>query len=144
MIDLVGTDSNKEQLSKYKDAFAVYAQRRVFECPCQFGAEHNPYDTELHIKLDERYECKLDELKKFQSRLCVILKVHVYVIRLFSVEKGCFQLLFLLPKHIQALTFPLSLEQENDLVRLHVRHLSCGSYLFSDPSPKVIIGTPLV
>ena len=142
MIELAGTESNKEQLSKYKDAFEVYAQRRVFECPCQFRAKRNPNDTELHVKLDERYECKLDELKKFQSRLSVILKVCVYVIRLFSVEKGCFQLVFLVSKQIQASTFPLSVEQEKGLVRLCVLWLSCGSYLFSSPSLKVIIDAP--
>ena len=143
MINLAGTDSNKEQLSNYNDAFAAYAQHRVFECPSHFGAEHNPSDIELHVKLDERYECKLDELKKFQSRLCIVLKVKVYVTRLFSVEKGCFQLIFLLPKYIQVSAFPLSVEQEKELVLLHVHMLSCGNYVFSAPNLKVIVGTPL-
>ena len=137
MIELVGTDNDKKQLCEYKEAFVVYAQRRVFECPCQFGAKRNPNDTELHVKLDANYECKLDELQEFQSRLCVILKVCVYITRLVSVEKGCFKLLLLLPQHIQASAFPLSMEQENELVLLGILQLSCSEYDFSKPNLKV-------
>ena len=137
MITLAGTDNDKKGVVEYEKRFKLYAQRRVFECPCEFGAKRTPNDTELHVKLDSNYQCKLDELKEFQIRLCRILNAHVFITRLFSIEKGCFKLLFLLPQHIQTSTFPLSKEQERELDRLSVLNLSCGDYHFIKPNLKV-------
>ena len=134
IIELAGTDSNKKKLCEYKEAFIVYAQHRVFECPCQFGAKCTPDDT---VKLDSNYQCQLSELKEFHIRLCRILNVHIYRTRLISVEKGCFKLLFVLPQHIQASTFPFSKEQEKELEHLHVLQLSCGSYHFNKRNIEV-------
>ena len=136
MIRLVGEDSDKKGVEEYEKRFKIYAQRRVFECPCEFGAKRTPTDTELHVKLDSNYQC-LHELEEFQIRLCSILNVHIFVTRLFSIEKGCFKLLFLLPQHIQASVFPLSKEQERELDRLGVLNLSCNDYHFIKSNLKV-------
>lgn len=137
MIELAGMDDDKKGILEYEKRFKLYAERRVFECPCEFGAKHTPTDTELHVKLDSNYRYKLDELKEFQIRLCRILNVHVFITRLFSIEKGCFKLLFLLPQHIQASMFPLSKKQERKLDRLGVLNLSCSDYHFIKPNLKV-------
>ena len=137
MITLAGTDKDKKGVVEYEKRFKVYAQRRVFECPCEFGAKRTPTDTELHVKLDSNYECQLGELKEFQIRLCHILSMHVFVTRLFSVEKGCFKLLILLPQHIQTSMFPLSIEQKEELISLGVLQLSCGDYIFTKDSFQV-------
>ena len=133
MIELAGTENDKKELEKYKESFLDYAQRRVFECPCQLGATRTQNDTELHVKLDSSYKCKLAELREFQIRLCHILKVKVYITRLLSVEKGCLELCFLLPQHVQVAIFPLSVEQEMELVGLGVLQLSSGDYKFKKP-----------
>ena len=132
MIKLAGTDHDKKGVDEYEKKFKVYAQRRVFECPSQFGAKRTPNDTELHVKLDSKYQCQLSELREYQIRLCRILNVHVFITRLFSVEKGCLKLVFLLPRHVPASSFPLSNEQEKELKNLGVLRLSCVGYCFSN------------
>ena len=137
MIKLTGTDGDKVQLKQYEEAFLVYAKRRIYECPSTFCCS-NDTDSELQVKLDSMYDnCKLEELKEFQYRLCSILKISVYVCRLKSTEKGCFLLYFLIPCHVQAV-LSLSDEQEKALLELGVHHLTCGNYQFPKMDDKVL------
>ena len=130
MIKLAGTDEDKESLKEYETDFTHYAQRRVYECPTVFG---NPDTTasELHIKLDSKYdEYTLNELKEFQYRLCLKLNVSVYVCRLLSIEKGCILAIFLIPPTDRDSKFPLSRDQEKDLMEFGIQNLICGEYKF--------------
>ena len=131
MIELTGTNEDKDQLKQYEEAFLVYAKRRVYECPAIFHTSGDHAKTELHVKLDSMYDDhKLKELKDFQYRLWSILNISVYICHLKSIEKGCFLLTFLIPYQIQKTVFPLSDQQEKALVELGVRQLICGDYQF--------------
>ena len=129
MIKLTGRDEDKDRLKQYEKAFSAYAERRVIECPSIFSTSD---DHELHVKLDSIYDkCKLKELKVLQCRLCLILKITVYVCRLKSIQKGCFLLTFFIPHHLQDAVFSVvSAEQESDLLQLGVCKLTCGGYQF--------------
>ena len=131
MIKLTGRDKDIERLEKYEKAFSAYAERRVYECPSVFSTSDDHTKSELHVKLDSMYDkCKLEELNDFKCRLWSILKVSVYVCCLKSVERGCFLLTFFIPHRLQDAVFPLSAEQENDLLELGVHKLTCGRYQF--------------
>ena len=130
MIKLAGTDEDKESLKEYETDFMHYAQRRVYECPTMLG---NPDATasELHIKLDSRYdEYTLNELKEFQYRLCLKLNLSIFVCRLLSIEKGCILAIFLIPPTDRDSKFPLSRDQEKDLMEFGIQKLTCGDYKF--------------
>ena len=134
MIKLTGRDEDNDRLEKYEKSFSAYAERRVYECPSVFSTsdDHSINKSELHVKLDSMYDkCKLEELKDFQYRLWSILKISVHVCRLKSIEKGCFLLTFFIPHHLQNAVFPLSIKQENALLELGVRKITCGRYQFS-------------
>ena len=131
MIKLTGTDKDIDQLKLYETSFIDYAKRRIYECPAIFGSPDSSA-TELHFKLDSKYdEWKLKELKDFQYRLCLKLNISVYVCRLLSIKKGCFLVTFEIPSHICESKFPLSSEQERDLMELGIIQLSYGETFIS-------------
>ena len=131
MIHLAGTDRDRELLRAYITQFLSYAQRRIYECPSTFGTTSTTTDTELHVKLDSSYDsCSAIEIQELQDRLCVILGKKIYILRLLSIEKGCFKLTYAIPYHIQRVIFPLTTEQEAALMELGVLQLTCNEYHF--------------
>ena len=132
MIELSGTDNDKQNLESYQTKFKAYAERRVYECPATIS-KSNPSDTELHVKLDSKYDkCTLTELQELQGRLYMILNRKVYTIRLLSIENGCFKLTYAIPRYIAKNTFPLSKEQESKLADLGILQLICNDYRFTN------------
>ena len=132
MIESAGTTDDKQRSERYHRAFICYAQRRIYECPSTFGATLSPSDTELHVKLDSRYDkCSVNELHEFQDRLSVILQRQVYIFRLLSAEKGCFKLVYAIPLRLKPAIFPLQEEQKEALIKLGVLELTCGTCYFS-------------
>ena len=140
MIKSIGTDDDKAQLKQYEEEFIVYAKRRVCECPSTYCSSGDT-DSELRVKLDSTYydDLKLtfEELKNFQHRLCLLLKISHSICRLTSIEKGCFLLTFLIPCHILESVFPLSDEKEKALIKLGVQQLTCGTYQFPRTDDQV-------
>ena len=121
MIELAGNTSDKECLENYLTKFTEYTKRRIYECPSTFGTALTTSDSELHLKLDSKYDgCKANELEEFQDRICIILKRQGYVFRLLSIKKGCFELTYAVSKHILEATFPVSAEQKQKLRELGV------------------------
>lgn len=67
MIQLNGTDNDKQNLEKYQTDFRSYAERRIYECPAVIS-KSNPNETELHVKLDSKYDkCTLSELEDLRD-----------------------------------------------------------------------------
>ena len=122
VIELSGTDKDKQNLESYQ----------TNECPAIIS-KSNPSDTELHVKLDSKYDkCTITDLKELQGRLYTILERKVYVFRLLSIEKGCFKLTYAIPHYIEENTFPLSKEQESELADLGILQLICNGYRFTN------------
>ena len=127
-----GSDDDKKRLTLYKQDFIAYAKRRVYECPTEFGS-FNDGDCSIVVKLDKSYDnCTLEQLIIFEKKLCDILKIfHDGVLRLCTVEQGCYELTFQAPSFIKHTVFPLSPQQEDALKELKVVWLLCGDYEFT-------------
>ena len=137
MIQLSGTNGDQKNLGNYRTKFSIYAKRRVYECPAIIS-NLNPSETELHVKLDSKYDrCTLAELTDFQSRLCRILNRKVYAIRLLSVQKGCFKLIYAISDYIVNATFPLTEKQESELAALGILQLICNDYRLKSTTSQV-------
>ena len=132
MIHAVGKESVQIQLQSYEEAFCRYAQRRVYECPSTYGAVQTQNDTQLHVKLDRLYdECTVDDLKRLEGKLCNILQINVYAVRILRVETGCFDLTFVMPASFEMIIFPLFGDQICKLQELHVLLLGCGHHFIN-------------
>ena len=128
LVEKHGTLEDKKQLEKYEKEFSDYAQRRVFECPSEFG-DMNKKFANLIVKLDDHYEqCTVKQLWLFEADLCRIFGVTNLNLRLL--KSGCLQLTFQLPFFVQNAIFPLSKEQEEKLLALHVLRVDCEGYHF--------------
>ena len=132
IINVLGTKEVKTELKKYKTSFQQYAQRRVYECPPQYGPVSEVSHADIFVKIDSRYEnYTLAEIEDFRQELSILLGVSSKgVLRLCRVEKGCFQLTFQVPSFLQQAIFPLSREQERALEAEGVIRLTCGEYQF--------------
>ena len=139
IISVLGTEEDKAELKKYKTNFQQYAERRVYECPPQFGPVSEAGHADIFVKIDSRYEnYTVAEIEDFTQELSDLLGVSCKgVLRLCSVEKGCFQLTFQIPTFVKEELFPLSREQERALAAEGVIRLTCGEYQF-----QVIISIP--
>jgi len=132
IIVVLGTDEDKAELKKYVANFQQYAKRRVYECPPQFGPVSNADHADIFVKVDSRYEdYTVIEIEVFGQKLSELLNVSTQgVLRLCTVEKGCFQLTFQVPSLVKEEIFPLSREQERALAARGVIRLTCGEYQF--------------
>lgn len=125
-----GTPKDKQKLQQYEAEFNEYAKRRVFECPPELGKPSDKFNTNISIKLDDHYEgCTLNQLKLLEAEFCKIL--NVTNLKLCHVAPGCLQLTFQLPQFIAEQIFPLSTQQEHELLALHIVSVICGDYYLS-------------
>ena len=137
MIQLSGTNGDQKNLGNYRTKFSIYAKRRVYECPAIIS-NLNPSETELHVKLDSKYDkCTVAELTGFQSRLCMILNRQVYAIRLLSIQRGCFKLVYVISNYVVNATFPLTKKQESELTALGILQLICNDYRLKSTTSQV-------
>ena len=132
IINVLGTEEVKAELKKYKTNFQLYAKRRVYECPPQFGPVSKLGHADIIVKIDSRYEnYTLAEIEDFGQELSDLLGVSSKgVLRLCWVQKGYFQLTFQIPSFLKEKIFPLSREQEKALAAKGVIRLTCGDYQF--------------
>ena len=125
IIDSLGTDQDKVNLSKYKEEFCEYAERHVFKCPAEVGKMSKEDHAEMFIKLDDTYEnCTVGNLHLFVRKLQEVLNTSsISGLKLCRIEPGCLKLTFQLPFSILQDIFPLSSEQEAALTGLGVDNL---------------------
>ena len=124
IIDQLGTETDKINLSKYEKSFEEYAQRHIFECPSNVGIE-NDGDAKVFVKLDESHDMSsLSALRLFVKNIKEVLHLHpTSGLKLCRIESGCLKLTFQLPYSVLKDTFPLSTEQETSLCNLGVNNL---------------------
>ena len=128
MVEKHGTTDDKEQIEKYEKEFSEYAQRRVFECPSEFGEVSKKF-ANLVVKLDDHYEqCTTKQVWLLEADLCKIFGVTNLNLRML--RRGCLELTFQLPFFVQKAVFPLTKEQEKQLLVLHVLRVDCEDYHF--------------
>ena len=132
IIKALGTKKDKARLRKYKEDFIQYAERRIFECPPEFGPVSDADHADIFVKVDSHYDdCTVSQIERFRHKLSEILQVFSQgILRLCRVDKGCFQLRFQVPSFVEKEIFPLSREQEKALVAESIIMLICGEYKF--------------
>ena len=135
LINNLGTEQDKLKLAKYKEDFAKYGERRVFECPSKVG-EMSEEGPNMIVTLDNSFDnCTVNHLHSFIGNLQKIL--NIAHLKLCRISHGSIKLIFQIPHSVQQAIFPLSSEQEAELSSLGVVELSCGDYQFTTQQTKV-------
>lgn len=133
IIDELGTRQDKKNLAKYKEEFARYAERHVFECPSEVGSVSDGLVNML-VTLDQTFEsCTVRNLELFIDDLRRILNISTgAVFKLCHVAPGSLKLTFQLSPSLLQGVFPLSDEQKSSLASLDitVTELSCEGYVY--------------
>ena len=131
MIEIFGTDEDKQKLKRYEEKFEQYAQRRIYECPSTILSATPPDHVQLCIKYESEFtEAKLVDIKQFQSRLSIITNIPPHMLQLASIKEGCIELTFILPGFIKKDILPLSADQKSALTEIGISKLSCKNYEF--------------
>ena len=132
IIQKLGTEQDKEKLARYKEDFTKYGERHVFECPSEVGEFYEEGQANMFVILDDSFDkCNGNHLSAFVSNLQKILNISDISLRLCRIGPGSLKLIFQLSLIVQQAIFPLSSDQEAELVCLGVIQLSCGDYQFS-------------
>ena len=136
LINNLGTEQDKLKLAKYKEDFAKYGERRVFECPSKVGEMREEGHANMIVTLDDSFDnCTVNHLYSFTGNLQKTLNLSH--LRLCRISLGSIKLIFQIPHFVQQAIFPLSSEQEAELSSLGVVQLSCGDYQFTRQQTKV-------
>ena len=142
IINKLGTRQDKKNLAKYKEEFARYAERHVFECPSEVGSISDGL-VNMFVTLDQTFEsCTVRNLELFVDDLRKILNISTgAVFKLCHVAPGSLKLTFQLSSSLLQEVFPLSDGQKSALASLDitVTELSCEGYVyqFKVEIPKV-------
>ena len=65
IINKLGMEQDKENLSKYKEEFAEYGRRHIFECPSEVD-ERSDHCADMFVALDKNYDnCTVSNLDLF-------------------------------------------------------------------------------
>ena len=125
IIDLYGTDDDKERLTSYNEELHKFFERRFFELSM------TPMQKKFVVKLNIREGTTLKQAFRIRGRIAKILHVNLAALTIVDVRPGCVQLTFLIPKFIAQKVFPLSDEQTFALSKdLSVMRIECGDYVF--------------
>ena len=130
-----GTSENQKKLEDYKDNLKKFCERRIFELPfLENGSDIDktfPNQEKFAVKLDRTERIKRKELLQIRTQIAKILHLNVAALVICSVDRGCVQLTFLIPKFIAQDIFPLSCDQASALFKdISVIRLRCGHYVY--------------
>ena len=138
IINKLGAEQDKANLARYKEDFARYGERHVFECPAVVGQMSEEGQANMFVTLDDSFDnCNVNHLSAFVSNLAQVLNIADMTLELCRIGPGSLKLIFQLPLSVQRSIFPLSSDQEVALAGLGVTHLSCGDYQFTRQENKV-------
>ena len=132
IINKLGAEQDRVNLARYKEDFARYGERHIFECPAVVGEMSEEGQANMFVTLDDSFDnCNVNHLYAFVSNLEKVLRMDNVSLRLCRIAPGSLKLIFQLPLSVQREIFPLSCDQESALAELGVVHLSCGDYQFN-------------
>ena len=136
IIEAFGTDKDKERLKSYNEKLRQFCKRRIFELPLpescsDAGNTLSPKQEKFVVKLNVREDITGKELLRIKRKIAEILRVKLATLNIYSVDRGCVQLTFLIPKFVAQAIFPLSDEQTSALSKdMSMIRLKCGDYVF--------------
>ena len=142
IINELGTEQDKQNLTEYKTEFNKYAMSRVIECPAEFGEIIDGH-ADMLVTLDESFDnCAQSHLYSFMADLRKVLNIKSDVeLRLCRIKPGSIKITFQLPHYVQEAIFRKSLlsGQKVTLGDLGVVELTCGDYKFIRQSENEVI-----
>ena len=136
IIEHYGTRDDTERLRRYNEELHRFCERRIFELPLPesgsgTGNGSSPRQEEFVVKLNVRKDTTCEEVRRIKGRIARILNVRLATLIIHTVDLGCVQLTFLIPKFVAQEIFPLSKEQTSALSRdASVIRLTCQDYVF--------------
>ena len=144
IINKLGTRQDKKNLAKYKEDFAQYAERHVFEYPSEVGSVSDGL-VKMFVTLDETFEsCTKRNLDLFVDDLRKILNISTAaVFKLCQIAPGSLKLTFQLSPSLFQDIFPLSDERKSSLASLAITELSCEGYIYQFTSQNPEVGKTL-
>ena len=128
-----GDDSDEKRLQNYKEALQRFCKRRIFELPLPESGNgtDNKKQKKLYVKLNIREDARAEQMFLIKRKVAEILQLNPATLQIYSVDEGCVQLVFLIPKFVAREIFPLSDEQATALSKdVAVMRLECGHYVF--------------
>ena len=135
IINELGTEQDKLNLKEYKDEFAKYGKRYIFECSKVIGKMSGNGNVTMIVTLDDTFDnCTVNHIHSFVDNLRKILSIpsnnNIMTLKLCRVEPGSVKLIFQLPDFVCQSIFPLTGEQEAELVSAGIIELSCGDHRY--------------
>ena len=136
IVDLHGTDDDKERMKSYDEELHNFCKRRIFELPLpqsssSTGNALSPKQEKFNVKLNVREETTGKDLLRIRRKIARILHVKLATLVIDQVDVGCVQLTFLIPKFVAEEVFPLSHDQTSSLSKeASVIRLEYGEYVF--------------
>ena len=128
-----GDDSDEKRLQNYNEALQRFCKCRIFELPqpeSGSGAE-NMKQEKLSVKLNIREDTQAKQMFPIKRKVAEILQLNSATLLIDTVDEGCVELIFLIPKFVAQEIFPLSDEQTSALSKdVAVMRLKCGHYEF--------------
>jgi len=128
--------SIKKTLQEFQQMLQKYCKHRVYKCSLRngFGFGRRRACADMVLKIDKEWKIiRVEKLQEVASNLARILKVHSRSLYLRSVRNGCVQLTFIVSSILAAAIFPLSPEQEAQLMEISAILLRCGDHQFLNP-----------
>ena len=99
----------------------------------------------MFVTLDDSFDkCNVNHLSAFVRNLQKVLNISGVSLRLCRIGPGSLKLIFQLSLVVQQAIFPLSSDQEAELVCLGVIQLSCGDYQFTVDNMMVSVTVVLL
>ena len=133
IIKKLGTRQDRKNLAKYKEEFARYAERHVFECPSEVGTVSEGL-VNMFVTLDQTFDsCTVRNLELFVHDVQKILNITTgTVFKLCRIDPGSLKLTFQVSPSIFRDVFPLSDEQQSLLstLAMSITVFSCGIYIY--------------
>ena len=89
IINKLGVEQDRVNLARYKEDFARYGERHIFECPAVVGEMSEEGQANMFVTLDDSFDnCNVNHLYAFVSNLEKVLRMDNVSLRLCRIAPG--------------------------------------------------------
>ena len=123
LISQYGTSDDKKMLQGYCQTLDAFCQRNVYEIPPNSFSNPRPEAKQLVLKCTQD-TLTLHDVQAIREKAAKILHLKYSTLQLYSIEKGCIELHFLISSAVADHIFPMSPSQQLALSEIGVRVVS--------------------